>query len=159
MKRRDQGPRRHTARDRRGRPSETTAVRRLTLDEAFIGLLIAAMDANGHVSREEAARAHHIVWSMKRFRRKSGETVGRLIERMRAIVVASGSPATIAAATRVIPARLRPAAFALSADLVLADGRMDGAERRFLDALADQLGLDGKVRDALRAAILEKNSA
>jgi hypothetical protein len=73
----------------------------LTLDEAFVGLLIAAMDANRHVSREEAARAHHIIWSMKRFRRKSGESVGRLIERMRTSVETHGSAATtIAAATR-----------------------------------------------------------
>jgi len=35
----------------------TRSVRRLALDEAFIAFLIAAMDANRHVSREEAARA------------------------------------------------------------------------------------------------------
>jgi hypothetical protein len=51
-------------------------------DEAFIALLIAAMDASGHVSAQEAARAHHVIWSMRRFRHRSGETVGRKIERM-----------------------------------------------------------------------------
>jgi hypothetical protein len=53
---------------------------RLTVDQVFIALLIGAMDANQHVSPEEAARAHHIIWSMKRFRHKSGETVGQLID-------------------------------------------------------------------------------
>jgi hypothetical protein len=35
----------------------------LDADDAFIALLIAAMDASGHVSAEEAARAHkhHLV--------------------------------------------------------------------------------------------------
>jgi hypothetical protein len=131
----------------------------LTLDQALIGLLIAAMDANRHVSREEAARAHHIIWSMKRFRRKSGEAVGQLIEKMRVYVGVHGGAATIDAACQVIPRELRPAAFALSADLVLADGRIEPAEERFLVALADRLGLTAAARDRLRDAMLVKNSA
>jgi tellurite resistance protein len=131
----------------------------LTLDQAFIGLLIAAMDANGHVSPAEAARAHHIIWSMKRFRRKPGETVGRLIEKMRSYVGAHGSATTLDAACRVIPRELRRAAFALAADLVLADGRIEPAEQRFLVALADRLGLTTAARNRLRDAMLVKNSA
>jgi hypothetical protein len=53
------------------------AVRSLDLDEALIALFIGAMDANRHVARDELARAHHLIWSTRRFRRKSGETVGR----------------------------------------------------------------------------------
>jgi hypothetical protein len=54
----------------------------LDTDGAFIALLIAAMDASGHVSPEEAARAHHIIWSTRRFRHRSGDAVGKKIERM-----------------------------------------------------------------------------
>ena len=152
-------PRRRATRKIGQSRRETASVRRLTIDEALIGLLIAAMDANQHVSREEAERAHHIIWSTKRFRDRSGQVVNRLIQRMREIVEAHGSPAVIAAASRVIPARMKPAAFALAADLVLADGRMDRAERRFLDTLADRLGLSAATRDGLRDAMLVKNSA
>jgi hypothetical protein len=49
----------------------------------MIAVLIAAMDANQHVSPEEAWRAHHIIWSMRRFRRRSGDRVNRLIETVR----------------------------------------------------------------------------
>lgn len=55
----------------------------LGVDEAFIGLFIVAMHASGHMSAAEGARAHHVIWSMKRFRRQSGEDVGRTIEHMR----------------------------------------------------------------------------
>lgn len=58
----------------------------LELDEALIALFIGAMDANHHVAREELARAHHLIWSTKRFRRKSGETLGRLVGRMKRLV-------------------------------------------------------------------------
>jgi len=101
---------------------------------------------------------HHIIWSMKRFRRKSGDTVGRLIERMRAIVEVHGSSETIAAAGCAIPRRLKSAAFALSADLVLSYGRIDSAEKRFLNALADQSGLAPETRAGLHDAMLMKNS-
>lgn len=59
---------------------------RLGVDDALLALLIGAMNANDHVSPEEGARAHHIIWSMRRFRRKRGETVERGIERMRALI-------------------------------------------------------------------------
>jgi len=58
--------------------SQGSRIKRLDLDEALIALFIGAMNANDHVAREELARAHHLIWSTKRFRRKSGETVGRL---------------------------------------------------------------------------------
>lgn len=132
--------------------------RRLTLDEAFIALLIAAMDANRHVSREELARAQHIIWSMKRYRRKSGEHVGRLIDAMRTMVEELGALGVIAAAAQVIPIRLRPAAFAVSADLILADGKMERAERRFLDRLARDLGLGRQAAAGILEAMLVKNS-
>jgi tellurite resistance protein len=103
-------------------------VDKLDADDAFIALLIAAMDASGHVSAEEAARAHNIIWSMRRFRHRSGETVGRKIERMRTLVEKCGTVSTIEAAARQIPSRLRPAAFAVATDLVLVDGRMERLE-------------------------------
>jgi tellurite resistance protein len=132
---------------------------RLTLDEAFVALLIGAMDANRHVSREELARAHHIIWSMRRYRRKSGEQVGRLIDRMRTVIENHGALPVIAAAARTIPARLRPAAFAVSADLVLADGRMEPAERRFLQRLASDLALTRQAAAGILNVMLVKNSA
>jgi uncharacterized tellurite resistance protein B-like protein len=131
---------------------------RLTLDEAFIALLIGAMDANRHVSRDELARAHHIIWSMKRYRRKSGEQVGRLIDAMRTAVEKHGALTIIAAAARVIPARLRLAAFAVAADLVLADGKMEPAERRFLDHLGGDLTLEREAAATILTAMLVKNS-
>jgi len=136
-----------------------SAVPRLTVDEAFIALLIGAMDANRHVSREELARAHHIIWSMKRYRRKSGEHVNRLIDAMRTLIDERGALPIIDAATRVIPARLRPAAYALAADLVLADGKMEPAERRFLDRLGTDLVLPRPATAGILDAMLVKNSA
>lgn len=134
-------------------------VRRLDVDEAFIALLIGAMDANGHVSPEEAARAHHIIWSTKRFRRKSGDVVGRLIELMRRLVGQHGSAAVVDAAARALPARLRKAAFAVAADVVLVDGRLEPAERRFLERLGADLQLAREAVPKIIDVMRIKNSA
>ena len=111
----------------------------LTLDEALIALFIGAMNANGHVAPGEAARAHHLIWSARRFRRKSGDTVGKLIEDMRSLVEESDASVVVGRAAKAIPARLRAPAFAVVADLLLADGRMEGRERRFLHGLGSAL--------------------
>lgn len=133
------------------------ALRRLGVDDALLALLIGAMNANDHVSPEEGARAYHIIWSMRRFRRKSGETVDRAIERMRALIEKHGAPPVIAAAARAMPPRLRQSAFAVATDLVLADGKLEGPERRFLVRLGMDLHLDNKTTRRILDVIVIKN--
>ncbi len=70
--------------------SPGSRIKRLDLDEALIAL----------------ARAHHLIWSTKRFRRKSGETVGRLIDRMKRLLEAQEPAAVMEAAARGIAAML-----------------------------------------------------
>ena len=129
----------------------------LELDEALIALFIGAMNANDHVAREELARAHHLIWSTKRFRRKSGETVGRLIERMKRLLEEQEPAAVMEAAARGIPAKLRPSAFAIVADLLLADGKIDAGERKFLRRLAVDFDIGARVASQVIEAMLVKN--
>ena len=131
----------------------------LSTDEALIALLIGAMEANGHVSAEEAARAHHIIWSTRRFRRRAGEKVDKLIEHAKALAGRVGTDDLIAAAAASIPSDLQEPAFALAADLVLVDGKMEPAERRFLVALGHALGISPARVDEIAAVMQIKNSA
>jgi tellurite resistance protein len=140
------------------RPSrKRSPAKKLTTDQALVALFIAAMDANGHVSREELARAQHLIWSTRQFRRKSGERVGALIDRMRTRVEEQGSSTVVRAAAAAIPRRLRAASFAVVADLLLADGTLDARERRFLHGLAADLGMDGQSARQIVDVILLKN--
>jgi tellurite resistance protein len=132
-------------------------LKRFELDEALIALFIGAMDANRHVAREELARAHHLIWSTKRFRRKSGETVGRLIDRMKRLLEDQERSAVMEAAATAIPAKLRPSAFAIVADLLLADGKIDARERRFLQRLAVDFNVRPRMASHIVEAMLIKN--
>lgn len=131
-------------------------LQKLELDEALIALFIGAMDANHHVAREELARAHHLIWSTKRFRRKSGETVGRLIDRMKRLLEKQEPSAAMEAVARAIPAKLRPSAFAIVA-LLLADGKIDARERKFLQRLAVNFNIRARVASHLVEAMLVKS--
>jgi hypothetical protein len=122
----------------------------------LIALFIGAMNANDHVAPDEAERAHHLIWSTRRFRRRSGDAVGKLIDDMRSHAEQSDAGAVMDRATKAIPARLRPSAFALVADLLLADGRLDARERKFLERLGSELKLDREsVRQIIEVVLLK----
>ena len=151
---------RQTRKSGTGRARSAASRRRaaLTLDQALIAILIAAMDANQHVSREEAGRAHHIIWSTRRFRNRRGEQVDRLIDTVRARIEREGTAAILREAARTVPARLRPSAFAVAVDLMLADNRLERAEKQFVQQLALELKIRPDVADSLLRALLIKNS-
>jgi tellurite resistance protein len=129
----------------------------LGLDEALIALFIGAMNANGHVAREELARAHHLIWSTRRFRRKSGETVGRLVDRMKRLLEEQDAEDVIDIAAKTITAKLRPSAFVIVADLLLADGKIDARERKFLQRLALNFKIPARVASDVIEVMRVKN--
>lgn len=141
---------------RRGAATRHAGIR-LELDEAVIALFIGAMMANGHFAPAEAARAHHLIWSTRRFRRKSGEAVGKLIEDVRDLLEQHDPERVVEIAARTIPARLRPSAFAVIADLLLADGKMDARERRFLRRTGSMLKITPDTMRQVTEISLLKN--
>jgi hypothetical protein len=69
-----------------------------------------------------------------------------------------GVAPVIETGARKVPRRLRPAAFAVAADLVLVDGRMERAEARFLRQLAADLGLRSGLARSILTVLRIKNS-
>lgn len=139
------------------RVAASDRLQRIEIDDALIALFIAAMNANGHVSRQELARAHHLIWSTRRFRRKSGEAVGRLVDRAKRKLEGEDAASVIVAATKRIPTTLRLPAYAIVADLVLAEGGIDARERKFLEQLASRLRLSASRAREVVAAMVVKN--
>ena len=58
---------------------------------------------------------------------------------------------------RAIPAKLRPSAFAIVADLLPADGTIDARERTFLQRLAIDFNIRARVASQVIEAMLAKN--
>ena len=135
----------------------TPGRRGMSIDEALIALFIGAMNANGHEAPDEAARAHHLIWSTQRFRHCPGEEVDRLIGEVREQLRDGDPQAIVDRAANAIPVALRPAAFAVLVDLLLADGELERQEQAFLRGLASQLELSPKTARQIVDVILLKN--
>jgi hypothetical protein len=140
-------------------PKRTSRIGRLTVDQAVIAVLLSAMDANLHVSPEEAWRAHHLIWSMRRFRNQPGEKVDRLIEIVRDRMEEFGNLAIIQQAARAIPAHLRTPVFAAAVDLMLVDTRLERGEREFVKHLAAALKIRPQLVEEVLRVLLIKNGA
>jgi tellurite resistance protein len=133
------------------------AGRRLSLDEALIALFIAAMEANGHTSPRELERAHHLIWSMRRFREREGDEVNAIIDAMRSLLETSEPNDVVDRAIASIPSRSRPPAFSVLADLLLADGRLDADETGFLRRVGRAMGIPVQTQRRIVDVILVKN--
>lgn len=131
---------------------------RFDTDSAILAVLIASMASSGRVESEEGARANNIVGSMRRFRNKSKVTIRRKIGRVSEILEERGVSPVIDAAAAAVPARLRPAVFAVASDVLLVDGRFERSEQRFLGHLATSLGLDVDEAGDIIEVIRVKNS-
>jgi tellurite resistance protein len=141
----------------KSRSVDRKAGRKLKTDEALIALFIGAMNANDQVEREELERAQHLIWSTRRFRQESGETVGRMIDRMKQVLEEEDAAEVMDRAAKAIPAGLRPSAFAVVADLLLTDGEIDAGERKFLRQLAKNFNMPARVATNIVDAMLTKN--
>lgn len=131
--------------------------KKLTVDESLIALFIGAMDANGHVAPGELERAHHLIWSTRRFRQRDGDEVNRVISAMRERIQSSDAQTVLGVAVRALPARLREPAFAVLADLLLADGRLDVEERAFLRRVGTDLQIAAATQRRIVDVVLLKN--
>ena len=131
--------------------------KKLTVDESLIALFIGAMDANGHVAPGELERAHHLIWSTRRFRQRDGDEVNRVISAMRERIQSSDAQTVLGVAVRALPARLREPAFAVLADLLLADGRLDVEERSFLRRVGTDLQIAAATQRRIVDVVLLKN--
>lgn len=78
---------------------------------------------------------------------------------MKAMVSKHGALPVVAAASRAIPKRLREAALAVVADLVLVDGAIERAERQFLHDVGAHLGLDRNRATEIVDVMRIKNGA
>ena len=121
----------------------------LTQREALAAVLVAATASDGVIDQKELYR---LVGSLveKSMFRTSGD-LGTVLKRASEHVQRHGATAVIDVAVKAIEESLRPTAYALAADLVLANSMVESKERSFLDELQRKLGID----DATALKIVE----
>jgi tellurite resistance protein len=124
---------------------------KLTEAEGVAGIALCAIAADGMITEEEAAGLGTSLSRMKLFRGMSNRDVNKIFEKLIKITRSQGVESLMLMSAEAIKPQLRPTAFAIAADLLFADGDVASEERRYLEKIQKNLG----VNDDLALKVVE----
>lgn len=131
--------------------------RKLTPQESFAGILLAASACDGHISDEEAANLTTAVGRMKLFQRVNEKEFGNVMDKLLGILKKKGADVLIEGCCESLPKDLVNAAFANACNIVLADGVVDAEEKSFIEKLRSSLGVDENIAKTIAQVMVIKN--
>lgn len=117
----------------------TTATSPLSKPEAFAGVMLAVIAADGHISDEEAEGFTATINRMQIFRAQSVAEHRAMIDKLFSLLKKSGADALVGRCADTLPQSLREAAFAAAADLIFVDGRIEDEEKTIIEKLQTSL--------------------
>jgi len=133
------------------------APQKLTKQDAFAGILLAANASDGHISDEEVQGFVTVLLRMKMFSDWSSEQINKTIDRMCGMLNKKGVDVTLETCAKVLPENLHRAAFANACDLILADGVVEAEEKEFINKLRKAIGLSGDDAQTIAQVMVWKN--
>jgi tellurite resistance protein len=142
--------------DRVSRTREQSSVA-LSPAESFAAITLVAVAADGYLSDEESQSISTTLCRMQLFRSYPREVIGKLFDRLCAILKRQGSEALLDLALNSLPHDLYETAFAVTADLVLADGEVSSEEEDLLNQLYRVLGISEATAVKIIDVMLIKN--
>jgi tellurite resistance protein len=114
---------------------------KLTKEEAFAAVALSAVAADGVITEEEANGLVISLIRMKLYRGYNGNQMGAILNKCINIIKKEGLDALVTKAKEGLPAELCETAFAVAADLTLADGEIANEEKKFLEKIQIVLGV------------------
>lgn len=133
------------------------SAKKLTPQQAFAGILLAASACDGHISDTEADSLMAAVGRMRLFQRVSDKEFSQVMNKLMGILKKQGPDGLIEGCCAALPKELANAAFANACNLVLADGVVDSDEKEFIEKLRDRLSLDNNIAKAIAQVMVIKN--
>ena len=130
---------------------------KMTPQEAFVGVIMSAVAADGVITQEEALSVITVLNRMKLYQGMDQKQLKGMLDRTVSTLQKQGPSPLIAAAKETLPPELRDTAFAASADLVLADGVVEETEKKFLEDLQKALGVPDDVALKITEVMVIKN--
>ncbi len=134
---------------------ETT--RKLSPQESFAGILLAAGACDGHISDEEAENLTTSVGRMKLFARVNEKEFSQVMDKLLGLLKKKGPEALMEACAETLPKELVNAAFANAVNIVLSDGSVDSDEKEFIENLRKKLQVEPPVAKAIAQVMVIKN--
>ena len=139
-----------------GQPTESPTV---TLREAAVTVLVAAVAADGAVAPAEADRLNALLSSMRLYRQVPPAHLQHLIDHALEMTARGTPDELLAACAAVIPEDVRASIFTLAVELVFVDGTIAEREKRFVDMLQAALAIDDEIAIKIVEVLLIKSRA
>ncbi len=130
---------------------------KLSPEEAFAGILIAASACDGHTSEDELQQLLTSLFRMKLYRRINEKQFNQVMNKLMGVLKKHGPENLVEGCCETLPDELCNAAFANACNLVFADGVVDDDEKEFINNLKKQLGLDPKTAKLILGVMVVKN--
>ena len=131
--------------------------RKLSPQESFAGILLAASACDGHISDEEASNLSAAVGRMKLFQRINEKEFGNVMNKLLGILKKKGPDFLVEGCCESLPKELVNAAFAIACNIVLADGVVDQEEKDFIEKLRNNLKVEAGTAKAIAQVMVIKN--
>lgn len=114
---------------------------KLTKEESFAAISLAAVAADGVITDEEAQGMIVGLVRMKMFAGYSSNQMGAMLNKLVGIVRKQGLDVLLGLAKEGLSPDMRETAFAVATDLALADGEIAGKEKEVLTKIQQDLGI------------------
>ena len=131
--------------------------RKLTPQESFAGVLLAASACDGHISDDEASNLTTAVGRMRLFQRVNEKEFGQVMDKLLGILKKKGADTLLDGCCESLPKELANAAFANACNIVLADGVVDQEEKDFIEKLRTKLDVESGTAKAIAQVMVIKN--
>jgi tellurite resistance protein len=128
-----------------------TSTDKLNEAEGMAGIALAAIASDGVITEEEAAGLGTTLSRMQLFSGMSNRDINKIFEKLIKVARNNGVDSLIQMSADAVSAPLKPTAFTIATDLLLADGHVAPEEKRFLEKIQKSLG----VNDDLGLRIVE----
>ncbi len=111
--------------------------------EGFAGVLVAVIASDGHIAQSELDGLFTILRRMKLYGQWHTPEFDAMMSKLTGILQREGVDALLKQSSAALPIELSETVFCCAADLVLADGVVDPAEKEMLTQLMKILGISG----------------
>ena len=125
--------------------------------EAFAAITLVAVAADGYTADSEIRAIGATLSRMQLFRSYPGDVMGKMFDRLMNLLQRQGANALLNAAVASLPHDLQETAFAVAADIVLADGDVTEEEEGLLNQLYSALGLSEETALKIIDVMVIKN--
>jgi uncharacterized tellurite resistance protein B-like protein len=126
--------------------------------EAVVAILFLVVTADGNIAPEEEELVIAASNRMKLLRKQSIDEFNDAVQKIRDGIEAGGRDPVFAAAVKELPPELREPVYALSADIVFAEGAADPQEIAFLRAVQEALQISDDLATKVVEVMRMKNS-